>query len=412
MKNVFQLDRRFKVLWSGQFLAIAGLTVMVPLLPFYLNELGAVHTAENRLWSGLSLAAPAITFCLVSPIWGRIGDRWGRKWMVVRALFGLAISLILMGLSQTPLQFFLCRLLQGAFGGVVDAASAYAAAETTEGDRGRILGILQSATAAGSLAGPVIGGIMADFIGFRSLLCSIGILTGVSGLVAARVLRESTRSESAECPKTPVYRVFVDLLSNSRLRPFLIAGICSQIGIFGFVIVFGPHVEGLNGTADYAPTWVGVLQAIAWGAGLVGAPWWGMLNDRSKIERNFFMAIAGCGVSIVLQSIPEHAAWLIPLRILQGFCFSAILQSIILAVTKESKEENTGERVGAANSILVFGQIVGSLLGALLGGFLPTQWIIVIMGCLFLIGAVWIKGIVNWHPGLLSHIPTKLRGGK
>lgn len=152
------LRRNVRVLWGGQFLSIAGLTVMVPLLPFYLRELGALEADENRLWTGLCLAAPAVTLAMVSPVWGKLGDRWGRKWMVVRALIGLAVSLALMGLAQTPLQFFLFRLLQGACGGVVDSASAFAGAEAPEEERGSVLGRLQSATAAGALAGPLVGG--------------------------------------------------------------------------------------------------------------------------------------------------------------------------------------------------------------------------------------------------------------
>lgn len=95
-----------RVLWSGQFFAIAGLTVMVPLLPFYLEQLGASDPQSVRFWTGLALAAPALSLGLASPFWGKLGDRWGRKWMVVRALFGLGLSLCGMALVQTPLQFF------------------------------------------------------------------------------------------------------------------------------------------------------------------------------------------------------------------------------------------------------------------------------------------------------------------
>lgn len=96
----------FRVLWCGQFFAIAGLTVMVPLLPFYLEQLGASDPQSVRFWTGLALAAPAFSLGLASPLWGKLGDRWGRKWMVVRALFGLGVSVCCMGVVQTPLQFF------------------------------------------------------------------------------------------------------------------------------------------------------------------------------------------------------------------------------------------------------------------------------------------------------------------
>lgn len=390
----------FQLLWSGQFLAIAGLMVMVPLLPIYMKELGATDAASNGLWTGLSLAAPAVTSALFSPLWGRYGDRLGRKWMVVRALLGLGLCLWLMGMAQTPLQFFLARLLQGACGGVVDSASAYAGGEAPEGERGRALGSLQSATAAGSLIGPLVGGLLADWVGFKSLLTMMGVLTFVSGLLTSFILRESkqaTTTTTTDCPK--FRQVFSDLLTHPRLRRFLFAGLCAQIGIYGSVAVFAPHVERLLPNTLYLATWVGVLQALAWAAGTVGGIWWGRRNDQRPVERNLFWALIFCGISIILQAIPTSAELLIPLRIMQGFCFSALLQSVFLAVTQESRGGNNGVRIGATNSFLTLGQIIGSMGGALLGTLMTTQSVFAIMGVMFLLGAGWL-GQIRFRPAV------------
>lgn len=96
----------FRTLWIGQFMAIASLKVIVPFLPFYLEQIGAIDMRSTLVWSGFALAAPAMSYCLVSPFWGKFGDHFGRKWMVVRAMFGLSLSVCLMAVVQTPLQFF------------------------------------------------------------------------------------------------------------------------------------------------------------------------------------------------------------------------------------------------------------------------------------------------------------------
>ena len=106
----------FRVLWLSQFIAIAGLTVLVPLLPIYMASLQNLSVVEIQLWSGIAIAAPAVTTMIASPIWGKLGDKISRKWMVLRALLGLAICLFLMALCTTPLQFVIVRLLQGLFG--------------------------------------------------------------------------------------------------------------------------------------------------------------------------------------------------------------------------------------------------------------------------------------------------------
>ncbi|HGH5479632.1 TPA: MFS transporter, partial [Staphylococcus pseudintermedius] len=77
--------RNFRTLWLGQFMAIAGLTVLVPLLPIYIASLKQLNVFEIQLWSGIAIAAPAITTMLASPLWGKLGDRLSRKWMVLRA---------------------------------------------------------------------------------------------------------------------------------------------------------------------------------------------------------------------------------------------------------------------------------------------------------------------------------------
>ncbi|WP_229751813.1 MFS transporter [Marinithermofilum abyssi] len=386
--------RNFWMLWFGQFVAIAGLTVVVPLLPFYMEMLGATDPVENRWWTGICLAAPALTLFLVSPVWGRIGDKWGRKWMVVRALLGLSASIGLMGWAQTPVHFLLFRLLQGACGGVVDAAAAFAGSDAPAGKRGRVFGNLQSATAAGSLAGPLIGGVLADGWGYRPLFWLMGGLTALSALLAAAVLVEPRPSEQREKQRgteTPMRQVFGRLMSDVPLRGILLAGVCAQAGVFGLVAVFAPLVRDLAGSPHYAATWVGVLQAVTWGGTILGAPWWGRRNDRSPLENNFFWAAVGCGVSVLLQVIPQQLLWLIPLRFIQGFCFSALLQSVFLKVTRRTPASDRGASIGMTNSFLVFGQVLGSFLAAVAGGALSVEWTCIVMGLLFLAGAWLVK---------------------
>lgn len=398
-------QRSFWPLLVGQFLSIAGLTVMVPLLPFYLEELGMAGTKGSQLWVGLALAAPALTLVLSAPLWGRLGDRWGRKWMVVRALCGLAVSMVLMGLATTPLQFLLCRLLQGAFGGVVESAAAFAAAEAPPNARGRVQGSLQSASAAGALAGPLIGGLLAEFWGLRPLLVAIGVLTGISGLVVAIVLRERARAAS-DCSKAtmPLHGVASSLLRHSQVRAFVLAGLCIQAGAYGLVTVFAPQVRGLlNGSAG-AAAWVGALQAVTWAATAISAPWWGRRNDQSPVERNFVRAAVGCAASIALQAWPGHVGWLIPLRVVQGFCFGALVQSIYLRVSRNAEMEQQGVQIGLANSFLTTGQIVGALTGGALGELLPPAGVILMMGGFFGIGSlvVWTTGYLRVERGVVG----------
>ncbi|RNB59002.1 MFS transporter [Brevibacillus gelatini] len=390
MSNTTSFAKSFRILWAGQFFSTCSLTVIVPLLPFYMAELGATLPEENRIWTGVALAAPAVTMCLFSPLWGRYGDHVGKKWMVVRALAGISISLLWMGLSSSPLAFVLARLLQGAFGGVVDAAAAFAGAQASEGTKGRALGNLQSATAAGSLAGPLIGGLLSDWFGLATIILWSALFTALCSVAAALVLQEPARRKSQKGhEKLPIAHASREMLRHPRLRNMLVAGMLAQFGVYGLVAIFAPHVEGLVGSA-YAASWVGVLQAVTWGATFLAAPWWGRLNDKRRVEKNVCLAMLGCGLGIVLQTWPTDALWLLPLRALQGFCFAALIQSIFLVVTLETADNHRGVYIGLANSTLTVGQIIGSLLGAGFGALLPLEWAFFAMGISFLSGAGWL----------------------
>lgn len=392
--------KNFVTLWTGQFIAIAGLTVMVPLLPFYIEELAGKSGSTNYWWMGLCLAAPAITMFIFSPIWGSIGDRWGRKWMVVRALAGLTICLILMVFAQTPWQLFLCRLLQGAFGGVVDSSASFISAEAPPEKNGKALGSLHSATAAGSFVGPLIGGVLADICGYHVLFIVMAILTGISSCVAAWQLTETHKpNKKSQANKNLIIKdAVLSLFQAKETRAFILAGICVQSGIYGLTVIFAPYIDSMVGENQHSATWVGILQAVTWLSTMLASPWWGKQNDSKPVRFNFFLAALGCGISIYLQAMVPSILWLIPLRMIQGLCFAALLPSVLYQVSQYSNDQNRSTKIGLTNSCLVGGQIIGSLLGAGLNSLVSLSAVLVIMGSLFLLGACLV--VMNREMGL------------
>jgi DHA1 family multidrug resistance protein-like MFS transporter len=252
----------------------------------------------------------------------------------------------------------------------------------------------------GSLAGPLLGGPLIDGWGLRPLLLATGLVTGVSALVALWLLRETRRERSTLAP-SPILGALRGVLRRRQLRAFAFAGLCAQAGAYGLVTVFAPHVRGLLAEPAQAATWVGMLQATAWAAGAVGAPWWGRRNDTAAVEPHFIAASLGCAASIALQGLSLPVAWLLPLRALQGFCFSALAQSVLLRLGREVAAEHQGMQLGVANTFLTSGQIAGAAMGALLAGLLAPSWVFVVMAGCFVLAAtlVWTARI---NPGPLE----------
>jgi MFS family permease len=384
------MKTNFKILWSGQFFTILGLTGITPFLPFYMVELGTNGTRMNLLWSGCALAAPAISYAIATPFWGKVSDRWSRKWMVVRSLVGLALSLIFMGMAQTPFQFFLARLCQGAFGGIMDASTSFVGSEAPKEKQGLFLGKLQNAVAVGSLTGPLVGGVFGDIWGFRPLLVIMGVATGLCAMMAAIVLKEKQR-EKQKKPSPASARVWGTLgylLSDPKVRAYLFAGIAAKFSMFGLLTIFGPYVQTIITSSSITTTWVGILDAAAYIGAFIGSSWWGKQNDCKPIRKNYLFATIFCGISVILQAFLQSVEWMFMLRIVQGFFYSALIQSVLLTVIRSTGDENRGLRIGATNSLLMLGQISGSVMGATLGGFLALEWVFILMGSVFIIGSV------------------------
>jgi MFS family permease len=386
MSGISNWKRSLRLLWGGHFLSTASLTAIAPFLPMYMEEMG--EKDDVLLWSGLALAAPAISYALTAPLWGKLGDRIGRKWMVVRALLGLSAVLIAMGFAQTPAQMLLLRLLQGLFGGVVDAGAAFAGGAVPDNERGKALGKLEGAVAAGSFAGPLIIGLFWDLVGFRALLLLFGVLLMVWSMIAAFGLNESRRKRENATNPASVRNVLRQLLADRRCSAFIMAGICANIGAYGLVSVFAPHVKQMAGDSGGAAMWIGILQGVTWAASWAAASWWGKRNDTVPVERNFAWAAALCCAAVMLQAAVSRPEWLVALRLLQGFGFSALLQSVFFVVCRTSSAENRGTSIGSASSVLVIGQIAGPLTGGLVAGWFSPAFAFVQFGTFFGLSAV------------------------
>src|SRR5512143_2906999 len=114
--------KNLTILWGTQFLAMLGMNLVVPFLPFYIRELGVSDPDDLARYSGLVFSGPFFLSLVFTPIWGILGDRYGRKVMVVRALFGLGLAQVFVGLSQNVWQLFASRVIQGVISGFIPSA--------------------------------------------------------------------------------------------------------------------------------------------------------------------------------------------------------------------------------------------------------------------------------------------------
>ena len=375
--------RNLIIIWICQFVAMIGMSAIVPFLPLFVRELGVTSLEETAYWSGLVFAGPFFISFFLIPIWGNLGDRYGRKIMTVRAVFGLAVAQVLVGVSQNVTQLFLARLVQGLLSGFLPAAMALVAANTPKEKTGYALGLLQSATAAGTVLGPLLGGLISDLFGFRSvffIVAGLLIITGITVIIF--VNEEKSSIEKSEHSFIDNWRY---LLGNKKLLFPAIMIMLSAFGISFIRPTFVLYIETFSVSSKFLPTITGALYSIVGFFSIFSAAWWGRRVEKTGIAQNVIYASLLTGVMYAAHSFVYDIYFLIPIRILLGFGFGALSPLLFTAISNNVPSERTGGVLGVGSSFQILGNMIGPVLGGFSAGLLGLRISFAITGFFFLI---------------------------
>lgn len=370
------------VMWICQFLAMVGMSSIVPFLPLFIRELGITSIEETSKWSGLVFAGPFFVSLFLSSVWGNLGDKYGRKIMTIRATFGLAIAQVLIGFSQDINQLFIARMLQGGLSGFLPAAMALIASNTPEEKTGYALGILQSSTAAGTVLGPLLGGVIADFLSFRAVFFVVAGLLAIVGVAIILFVKEDKLEQSKNDYSFLDNWKFV--LSNKK---FLIPSLLIMLTALGISFVrpiFVLFVETLEIDHRYLPTITGALYSIVGIFSIFSAYWWGKHVEKFGLAKSLFIASLVTAIMYFLHSIIKNPYYLIPVRTLLGFGYGAIAPLLFTRISNQVEKERRGGVMGIGSSFQVMGNLIGPLFGGYAGAVIGFQFSFLITGGIFL----------------------------
>jgi MFS transporter, DHA1 family, multidrug resistance protein len=354
-------------LWATQFIAMVGMNLVVPFLPFFIRSLGVTEPDELARWSGLVFSGPFVLSFIATPIWGALGDRYGRKLMVVRAIFGLAVSQALIGLSQDVYQLFFFRIVQGAISGFIASALALVSTNTPPEKSGYALGFLQSASAGGMVLGPFIGGVLADLFGYRPIFFITATLCLISGFFVVFMVQELT-DVHPDARKFSVRDNFTLMFRDRRLRIVGFALIVGQLSILMIEPIFALFIEGFQTDTRYVSTLTGGIFSVAGVFMVVSAPWWGKRNDRLGHKRNLYIAFIAAGILYAGHLIVRDLIQLAVLRSFLGFMRGAILPTLYSLTSVYAPPERRGGMIAIASSMTVFGNMLGPTIGGFIAG--------------------------------------------
>src|SRR3954453_21559426 len=363
------------------------MTLLLPFLPLYVEELGVHDHAAIVQWSGAAYGATFLTAAMFAPLWGRLGDQYGRKLMLIRASAGMAVAMSLIGLSQNVYQLVGLRLLAGLLGGYSSGSTVLVATATPRHRTAWALGVLSMGMMAGNLTGPLIGGFLPPLIGIRWTFFAAGGVIFVAFLATSFLIRERPRPSKAERAqrrggwgaipdKRPVVAMLVTgmmlMLANMSIEPIITV----------YVATIVPDEARVTIIAGLA------MSAAALGS-ILSASRLGKLADRLGHLR----VIVGCLLVSAGLLIPQAfvtAGWqLVGLRFLVGLSLGGLLPCVATLIRHNVPEQSAGSILGYSTSSQYVGQVVGPLAGGFVGGHIGMRAVFLGTSVLMAVGAAY-----------------------
>jgi MFS transporter, DHA1 family, multidrug resistance protein len=251
-------------------IGFTGFTLVMPFLPLYIAELGTTDVGEITLWTGLILGATPTVTAISAPLWGRVGDKYGNKLLVVRSLTAFILTKAAMAFVTAPWQLFALRALLGVFAGY-GALTISMAAQSAPRDRmAQAIGTVQTGHRLGPAMGPLIGGVLAPIVGLRNAFLVAAAFYAAAMVLILAVYKDPLEARAAKDGRGG-WEVFSQLI---RLPGFLLA----LFVIFGLQTVdrsFGPvlplFVSQVGVDDDRIPLVAGVLFSLGAVSAAVGS---------------------------------------------------------------------------------------------------------------------------------------------
>lgn len=386
-KNRWKID--LAVMWFGSFLLMGGMTMIMPFLPLYLKELGLTDEHEIATWAGAIFASNFITAFIFQPIWGKLSDRYGRKIMLLRSGFGMAIIMVLMGFAQNPWQLLLLRTLNGVISGFNPAAVSLVSASAPRERIGFAMGVLQSGTVGGTILGPLFGGLMADKFGFRPIFYMTGTLLLISALLVLFLVRENfDRASAASRPQTSIREAFSDLRRIPQLPALFAVSFIIQFAMLGAMPVMPLFIERLHGSTEHLALLSGLVGSITGISNMIASPLLGRLADRIGPQRILLVSLVGASLSFLPQALAGSVWQLFAARFMLGMFLGGLNPTINSMIRKFTPDHKLSQSYGFNSSFVSLGNMVGPTVGGAISGWIGLSGVFFVSSALLALNAV------------------------
>ncbi|HHP7836707.1 TPA: multidrug efflux MFS transporter [Serratia marcescens] len=376
--------------WLGCFFTGLAMSQILPFLPLYVEQLGVSDHQSLSLWSGLVFSGTFLVSAVVSPLWGSLADRKGRKLMLLRASLGMAIVIALQGLATNVWQLFALRALMGLTSGYIPNAMALVASQAPRDKSGWALGTLSTGQISGVIAGPLLGGLMADHLGLRVVFFVTAGLMFVSFLVTLFLIKER-RITVKKADQLSGKAVFRSLPYPTLIVTLFVCTLMIQLANSSISPILTLFIRELSGDVSNIAFVSGMIAAVPGIAALISAPRLGRLGDRIGTARILIAALLFTTGLFAVMAWVNTPLQLGILRFLLGFADGALMPAVQALLLKYSSDQVTGRIFGYNQSFMYLGNVVGPLLGSGISAMMGFRWVFAVTAALVLCNALQLR---------------------
>lgn len=388
MSAIDYRKRNLIILCIANFFIAGSLTMILPFISLYINTLGDFSDEYVQRWSGLIFGVSFLTGFLFSPVWGRVGDKKGRKKILVLFGTGVSVCILLMGFSETVQQLFFIRLFMGLFAGFIPTAQALIAVQTPKHEAGKVLGTLQTGSTSGILIGPLLGGVLADTVGFQYTFTLTAFLTGLASLGVAIIVKERQGQKKEKTEKTYTsFEVLKYIFTAPVLLTVMLCSTIIQIANFAIQPLLALYVQQMQGSGHIALL-SGLAFSITGLGNLMFTREWGKLGDRVGYEKVMIVLCFMCALVYIPQAWVSGIWLLIMFRFLTGVFQGGIIPCRTAYFRQVAPRSIQGEILGYNMSFRFIGNFTGPMIGGMLAGIYGIPFVFYFTAALFMISGM------------------------
>ncbi|VEB98807.1 Tetracycline resistance protein, class C [Cedecea lapagei] len=380
--------RNLAVVWVGCFLTGAAFSLVMPFLPLYVEQLGVTGHSQLNMWSGLVFSITFLFSAVASPFWGGLADCKGRKLMLLRSALGMSIVMLLMGLAQNIWQFLALRALLGLLGGFVPNANALIATQIPRHKSGWALGTLSTGAVSGALLGPLMGGLMADSYGLRSVFFITSLVLFLCFVMTLFFIRESFKPVSKK-DMLHVRQVLTSLKNPRLVLSLFVTTMIIQVATGSIAPILTLYVRDLAGNVSNLAFISGMIASVPGVAALISAPRLGKLGDRIGPEKILIGALTISVLLLIPMSLVQNPWQLGILRFLLGAADGALLPAVQTLLVYNSSNQISGRIFSYNQSFRDIGNVTGPLLGAAVSASYGFRTVFLVTASVVLFNALY-----------------------